>query len=78
MFLQGENQITDLIDLDKCVALKMLHLRGNGDSTNPIEKLDGFSKNMIALQYLNMRQVLHLLLERPEIIGLAPYRRDPV
>jgi len=51
----AENQITELTDLDKCVALKMLHLRGNGDNTNPIEKLDGFSKNMIALQYLNMR-----------------------
>jgi len=51
----GENQITEITDLDKCTALKILHLRGNGSDTNQIESLDGFSKNMVALQYLNLR-----------------------
>jgi len=51
----AENLITELADLDKCVSLKILHLRGNAETTNPIEKLDGFSKNMVALQYLNLR-----------------------
>ena len=52
---QGENLITQISDLDKCIALKILHLRGNGETTNQLETLDGFSKNMVALQYLNLR-----------------------
>jgi len=51
----GENMITKICDLDKCIALKILHLRGNGETTNQLETLDGFSKNMVALQYLNLR-----------------------
>jgi len=51
----GENMITSICDLDKCIALKILHLRGNGETTNQLETLDGFSKNMVALQYLNLR-----------------------
>jgi len=51
----GENQITEIVDLEKCTALKILHLRGNGETTNQLENLDGFSKNMVALQYLNLR-----------------------
>ena len=52
---QGENLITEIKDLEKCTALKILHLRGNGSDTNQIETLEGFSKNMVALQYLNLR-----------------------
>ena len=51
----SENFITNLRGLDQCVALKILHLRGNSETTNQIELLDGFSKDMVALQYINLR-----------------------
>jgi len=44
------NQINTLVDLDELKNLSALHLRDN-----KLDKLDGFSDKLAALQYINLR-----------------------
>ncbi|XP_056385967.1 leucine-rich repeat-containing protein 23 isoform X1 [Hyla sarda] len=66
----AQNNIKTLGGLDNLVHLTSLHLRDN-----QLENLDGFSENMRALQYLNLRGNLIPRLQEVEKLRVLPMLR---